>query len=75
MHGAVSPERVARLRTAFDAGVLSPANSPVPRSSDWRHALLDLDSEVQRVCRLPALLDGVRHLIKQPFFLAQVEGR
>ena len=75
LHGAVSPDRLLGLRTAFDAGVLPPADWPVPRSGEWRHALLDLDPDVQRVCRLPVLIDGVRHLVKQPFFLAQVEGR
>lgn len=75
LHGAVPPDDVARLRTAFDAGVLPSADWPVPRSGEWRHSLLDLDPDVQRVCRLPVLIEGVRRLIKQPFFLAQVEGR
>ena len=75
LRGALEPESVTRLRTAFDAGVVPPGDWPVPRSGEWRHSLLDLDPDVQRVCRLPALIDGVRHLIKQPFFLAQVEGR
>ena len=75
LRGAVPPEGVAKLRQAFDAGVIPSADWPVPRSSEWRHAQLDLDPVVQSVCRLPALIDGVRHLLKQPFFLAQVEGR
>ena len=48
---------------------------PVPRGADWRHSLLDLDPTVQRVCRLPILLAAVHHILQQPFFLAQVEGR
>ena len=75
LRGALAPDSVTRLRTAFDAGVVPPGDWPVPRSGEWRHSLLDLDPDVQGVCRLPALIDGVRHLIKQPFFLAQVEGR
>ena len=75
LRGAVPPEGVAKLRQAFDAGVIPSADWPVPRSSEWRHAQLDLDPVVQSVCRLPALIDGVRHLLKQPFSLAQVEGR
>ena len=75
LRGAVPPDDVARLRQTFDAGVVPSADWPVPRSSEWRHAQLDLDPDVQRVCRLPLLIDGVRHLLKQPFFLAQVEGR
>jgi hypothetical protein len=75
LRGAVPPDDVAKLREAFDAGVVPSSDWPVPRSSEWRHAQLDLDPDVQRVCRLPVLIDGVRHLMKQPFFLAQVEGR
>jgi ectoine hydroxylase-related dioxygenase (phytanoyl-CoA dioxygenase family) len=48
---------------------------PVPRGPDWRHALLDLDATVQQVCRLPMMLTAVHHILQQPFFLAQVEGR
>ena len=42
---------------------------------DWRHSLLDLDATVQQVCRLPIMLAAVHHILQQPFFLAQVEGR
>lgn len=73
--GAVPPDGLAKLRQAFDAGVIPSSDWPVPRSSEWRHAQIDLDPDVQRVCRLPVLIDGVCHLMKQPFFLAQVEGR
>lgn len=72
---AVTPDYVEQLRKAFDAGIIPSSDWPVPRSSEWRHAQLDLDPDVQRVSRLPALIDGVRYLLKQPFFLAQVEGR
>jgi ectoine hydroxylase-related dioxygenase (phytanoyl-CoA dioxygenase family) len=48
---------------------------PVPRGADWRHSPLDLDATVQRVCRLPIMLAAVHHILQQPFFLAQVEGR
>lgn len=75
LRGAVPPEDVAKLRQAFDEGVIPSSDWPVPRSSEWRHAQLDLDPNVQRICRLPVLIGGVRHLLKQPFFLAQVEGR
>lgn len=75
LRSAIPPDGLAKLRQAFDAGVIPSSDWPVPRSSEWRHAQLDLDPAVQSVCRLPALIDGVRHLLKQPFFLAQVEGR
>jgi hypothetical protein len=66
---------VALLRAAFEAGALPSGQWPVPRGHDWRHALLDLDPMVQRVCRLPALLAATQHVLRGPFFLAQVEGR
>ena len=75
LRGAIPPDDVAKLREAFDAGVIPSADWPVPRSSEWRHAQLDRNPDVQRIWRLPVLIDGVRHLLKQPFFIAQVEGR
>jgi hypothetical protein len=63
------------LRAEFDAGVLPNEQWPVPRGADWRHALLDLSPTVQAVCRLPALLAAVGALIRERYFLAQVEGR
>ena len=63
------------LRAAFEAGELPSDKWPVARGWDWRHSLLDLDPIVQRVCRLPALLAATRHVLGQPFFLEQVEGR
>jgi Phytanoyl-CoA dioxygenase (PhyH) len=63
------------LRTAFEAGELPSAKWPVPRGHDWRHAQLDLDPTVQRLCRLPTLLAATHHILRLPFFLAQVEGR
>ncbi|WP_248800421.1 phytanoyl-CoA dioxygenase family protein [Pseudomonas sp. MWU13-2105] len=63
------------LRSAFDAGVKSSEQWPVPRGMDCRHSLLDLDPKVQAVCRLPELLAVVGELIGERFFLSQVEGR
>jgi hypothetical protein len=63
------------LRDAFEAGALPSEMWPVPRGADWRHSLLDLDPTVQQVCRLPILLAAVHHILRPPFFLAQVEGR
>jgi hypothetical protein len=75
MRGAIPPAWVEALRAAFDAGELANDQWPVPRGAGWRHALVDLDPAVRRVCRLPALLAAVGHLLDGPFFLAQVEGR
>jgi hypothetical protein len=75
LRNAVPADWIAPLRAAFDAGELASDRWPVPRGADWRHALVDLDPYVQRVCRLPALLDAVGHRLGGPFFLSQVEGR
>lgn len=75
LRGAIPAGWIGLLRDAFEAGVLPSEMWPVPRGADWRHSLLDLDATVQRVCRLPIMLAGVDHILQQPFFLAQVEGR
>lgn len=75
LHQAIPTEWLGTLRDAFDAGVQPSAQWPVPRGADWRHSMLDLDANVQAVCRLPLLLTVVGALIGERFFLAQVEGR
>lgn len=75
LRGAIPGGWIEPLRAAFEAGALPSDQWPVPRGHDWRHALLDLDPMVQAVCRLPALLAAVHHVLRGPFFLAQVEGR
>jgi hypothetical protein len=75
LRGAVPAPLREPLRAAFDAGELASEGWPVPRGPGWRHALVDLDPAVQQVCRLPALLAAAGALLRQPFFLAQVEGR
>jgi ectoine hydroxylase-related dioxygenase (phytanoyl-CoA dioxygenase family) len=37
--------------------------------------MLDLTPAVHQVCRLPLLLAATYHILRVPFFLAQVEGR
>jgi hypothetical protein len=75
LRGAVPAAWVEPLRAAFDAGELANDRWPVPRGHGWRHALVDLDPVVRRVCQLPALLAGAARLLGAPFFLMQVEGR
>jgi Phytanoyl-CoA dioxygenase (PhyH) len=75
LRGVIPTAWIDPLRTAFEAGDLPSHQWPVPRGHDWRHALLDLDPTVQAVCRLPALLAATHHILRLPFFLAQVEGR
>jgi ectoine hydroxylase-related dioxygenase (phytanoyl-CoA dioxygenase family) len=75
LRGVIPAERLDDLRAAFDAGVKPSDQWPVPRGTDWRHSLLDLDPHVQAVCRLPEVLAVVGELIGERFFLSQVEGR
>jgi Phytanoyl-CoA dioxygenase (PhyH) len=73
LRGIIPTDLIEPLRAAFEAGSFH--EWPVPRGHGWRHALLDLDPAVQRVCRLPTLLAAVHHLLQMPFYLSQVEGR
>jgi hypothetical protein len=75
LRGAIPATWIPALRDAFEAGALPSDQWPAPRGRDWRHSLLDLDITVQQVCRLPIMLAATYHLLKEPFFLAQVEGR
>jgi ectoine hydroxylase-related dioxygenase (phytanoyl-CoA dioxygenase family) len=75
LRGALDAATIEAVRAAFDAGELASDRWPVPRGADWRHALVDLDPTVQRVCRLPAMLSAAGHWLGEPFFLSQVEGR
>jgi ectoine hydroxylase-related dioxygenase (phytanoyl-CoA dioxygenase family) len=75
LRGVIPADWIGRLRDAFEAGALPSDKWPVPRGHDWRHSLVDLDATVQQVCRLPAMLAAAHHVLRQPFFLAQVEGR
>ena len=75
LRGAIPDAWIGLLRDAFETGVRPSDLWPVPRGADWRHSLLDLDATVQQVCRLPVMLAAVHHVLQQPFFLAQVEGR
>jgi hypothetical protein len=75
LRGLIPGGWIEPLRAAFEAGELASHQWPAPRGHDWRHALLDLDPTVRRVCLRPALLAAAHHVLGQPFFLAQVEGR
>ena len=72
---AILAEWLDELRAAFDAGVKPSDQWLIRRGANWRHSLLDLDSKVQAVCRLPEMQAVVGELIGERFFLSQVEGR
>ena len=75
LRGAVPEAWRPALCAAFDAGVGTKDQWAAPRGAGWRHALVDLDSTVQRTCRLPSLLAAAGQIVGGPFFLCQVEGR
>jgi hypothetical protein len=75
LRGGISADWIKALRDAFEAGALASERWPVPRGADWRHSHVDLDATVQQVCRLPVMLAAAQHILRQHFFLAQVEGR
>ncbi|WP_395792973.1 phytanoyl-CoA dioxygenase family protein [Aquimonas sp.] len=75
LRGAIPVDWIDTLRSAFEAGAKPSDQWPVPRGADWRHSMLDLDPQIQAVCRLPTLLAAAAALIGERFFLAQVEGR
>jgi hypothetical protein len=75
LRGAIPAAWIGPLRDAFEAGALPSEKWPVPRGADWRHSLLELDATAQQVCRLPIMLTAVYQILRQPFFVAQVEGR
>jgi hypothetical protein len=73
--GIVPSNWIEPLRATFETGERPSHEWPVSRGPDWRHAQLDLDPVVQLVCRLPPILAATYHVLQQPFFLSQVEGR
>jgi hypothetical protein len=75
IRGALGRADLDHLRDLFDQATVPSHAWPVPRGADWRHAQLDHDPWVQAACRGPELLDCAWHILKTPFFLAQVEGR
>ena len=75
LRGAVPADWIAPLRTAFETGFRPSEAWPAPRGGDWRHAVVDVDPTVQKICRLPVMLAGTHHILRRPFFLAHVDGR
>ena len=75
LRGAVPIEWIAPLRLAFETGFRPSDTWPAPRGGDWRHAVVDVDPIVQKACRLPTMLAATHHILRQPFFLAHVDGR
>jgi len=75
LRGGVPADWIAPLRAAFEAGYRPSETWPAPRGVDWRHAVVDVNPTVQQVCRLPAMLAATHQILRQPFFLAHIDGR
>lgn len=75
LRAAIPDDWLDPLREAFEARAIPREEWPVPRDADWRFAHLDAHPLARRVGLLPALLGCAWHLLRQPFFLTQVEGR
>ncbi len=75
LRGAIAPDRLDDLRDRFEASVLAADKWPAPREHGTRHALLDEDGAVRRICLSPPLLACVHHMMKRRFFLKDVQGR
>ena len=75
LRGAVPTAWRQTLRDAFDAGIGTSDQWAAPRAFGWRHALVDLDPIVRGACRADLVLAAAGHLINEPFFFSQVEGR
>jgi hypothetical protein len=73
LRGAVPPDQCAALQALFDTHVTDAW--PVPRGNDWRHAAIDLEPRLQCIGLLPDVLAAAGHILKEPFFFSQIEGR
>ncbi|HXC55685.1 MAG TPA: phytanoyl-CoA dioxygenase family protein [Rhizomicrobium sp.] len=75
LRGVLAPETLADLRDRFEASYLPRDQWPAPREHGTRHAMLDADEAVRRVCLSPPLLAAVFHMLGKRFYLSDVQGR
>ena len=77
LRGAVSMAWIAQLRDAFEDWLsASPRSGPRPVGVDWRCMRWWMSTRpLQQVCRLPIMLAATHHILRQPFFLAHIDGR
>lgn len=72
---AICADDLPALRETFEANVLAPHEWPMPREHGTRHAMLDDDAAVRRICLLPEILATVHAMLGQRFYLKNVQGR
>ena len=75
LRGAIPQASLDDLRARFEGAILAADKWPAPREAGLRHAMLQDDDAVRRVCLSPPLLACVHHALKHRFFLAAVQGR
>ncbi|HEY0105272.1 MAG TPA: phytanoyl-CoA dioxygenase family protein [Rhizomicrobium sp.] len=63
------------LRARFEDKILASAKWPAPREHGTRHAFLDNDDAVRRVCLSPPVLAAVAHALPGRFYMSDVQGR
>jgi ectoine hydroxylase-related dioxygenase (phytanoyl-CoA dioxygenase family) len=75
LRGAIPRDVLDDLRERFEAQILAHDRWPAPREHDTRHAALNADAAVRRICLSPPLLAAVARCLQRRFFLADVQGR
>jgi ectoine hydroxylase-related dioxygenase (phytanoyl-CoA dioxygenase family) len=65
----------ALFADAFERNYVPSHLSTPPRSHGSRHALLNHEVEVCRRCLAPRVLAGVHHVLRERFYLYDVQGR
>jgi ectoine hydroxylase-related dioxygenase (phytanoyl-CoA dioxygenase family) len=75
LRNAIPAFALEDLRAQFEAAIVAPDQWPAPREHDTRHAMLDENEDVRRVCLAPRVLAVLYRLFGQRFFLADVQGR
>ncbi|MEJ1969998.1 MAG: phytanoyl-CoA dioxygenase family protein [Rhizomicrobium sp.] len=65
----------AQLLEAFERTYVPSHLWPQPRGHDTRHAMLNGEIAVRRLCLAPQILACVHHLLRRRFFLSDVQGR
>ncbi|MEI9992910.1 MAG: phytanoyl-CoA dioxygenase family protein [Rhizomicrobium sp.] len=75
LRGAIPAGLLDDLRARFEVLFLAADKWPAPREAGTRHAMLDNDDAVRRICLSPPLLACVFHILRRRFFLKEVQGR
>lgn len=75
LRGVFDAGSCAALAEAFERNYVPSHLSTPPRGHGTRHALLNGEAEVSRLCLAPRILAGVHHLLGARFYLYDVQGR